>query len=151
MNALGFLTKRAMWHISALGSAIFMIILILFYFFLGKSRLSFELFIGLLIVFAVAVPIKLLCYKDRPKKRIFSNLIEKIDAASFPSIHANRAAMIFIIMSFYFWSIPMVLFLFAMSILVSYSRIYLERHYLKDVIFGYVFGLVEGALIVFLA
>jgi membrane-associated phospholipid phosphatase len=151
MKPLKFLTDRAMWHISALGSAIFMILLILFYFFLGKSRLSFALLIGLLIVFAVTVPIKLLHYKERPKRRSFSNWIEKIDASSFPSIHANRASLIFVIMSFYFWSIPMAMFLFAISILVSYSRIYLSQHYTKDVIFGYVFGLIEGALIVFLA
>ncbi len=149
MKPVKFVTERVMFHISALGSAAFMIILVLFYFFLGKTRLSFELFIGLLLVFAVAVPIKLLFYRDRPRRRRFSNLMEKIDAASFPSMHANRAAMIFIIMSFYFNGIFFAVFMFAMSLLVSYSRIYLERHYWKDVVAGYVLGLIEGGLIVF--
>jgi len=137
-----------MWYISNFGTSLFIIILAITAFLAGKSSLSLQLLAGLIICFMVIFPIKMLFYKDRPERRMHKNWIEKFDAAAFPSAHSNRAALLFIILSFFFAKIQLAVFFLVMSLLIGYSRIYVKRHYWADVVVGYFIGIVEGFLIV---
>jgi len=148
MKKAEFVFEKMMWHLSGLGTTVFMIILGVAAFLLGKATLSIQIAAGIILVYAVVFPIKWFFYKERPAKKKYSNWLERLDAASFPSAHSNRAALLFVILSSFFNNIYFAIFLFAMSISVSCTRVYLERHYWIDVIFGYVLGIAEGIIIV---
>lgn len=146
----GWLTEKIFWHLSVFGTELFMVVLAIFAFLLNQYRLSLQLAAGFVLVFAVGIPLKLIFYKERPEKRTHRTMVQKIDAASFPSLHSNRASMLVIILSAFFRNNYVGLFLFAISLIVAYSRIFLQRHYWSDVIFGYIFGIVEGMIILML-
>ena len=74
--------------------------------------------------------------------------MEKLDASSFPSIHAARATFLFIILSkFLFVGDIYGAFLGFMLFLVFYSRVYLKKHYWIDVIVGGVVGWLVGIIL----
>ncbi len=143
----GFISEKIMWHISGLGTALFMLVLAITVFLAGYELLALQLLAALAVSFAVAFPAKILFFKDRPNKKKHKNWIEKFDAASFPSLHSNRAALLFIILSVFFGRLPLAIFLAVVSVLVAYSRISLKRHFISDIAVGYCLGLLEGALI----
>ena len=94
----------------------------------------------------VSIFIKYFYFKERPLKKEKTNLIERLDAASFPSTHSMR------IFSLMFWIVllgDMKLTIYSTIIvfLVSYSRIYLKKHYLIDVIFGIILSFIINILI----
>lgn len=146
----GFIQEKLMWHISSLGTALFVLVLAAAVLLMGEYTLSAQLFSALAISFLVVMPIKFFFHRERPDKRKHKNWIEKLDAASFPSVHSNRAALLFIIISVFFGKIYLTVFLAIVSVLIAYSRVYLKRHYLSDVLAGYFLGLLEGVLIIFL-
>jgi len=147
MKKIKFVFEKMMWHISGIGTTVFMLILAIAAFLAGRINLSFQIAAGIFAVYLITFPLKWFFFRERPKKEKHSNWIERFDASSFPSAHANRAALLFVVLSYFFSSIHMALFLFAMSIMVSYARIYLQRHYWRDIAFGYLLGIAEGFLI----
>lgn len=148
MKPIRFLTGKIMSHISALGTGTFLILLILIALLWGRSALFWQLFIGIIIVYAIISPIKWFFHRERPDKQRHHNWMERYDASTFPSAHANRSALIFIVFSVFFGRWSMAILFLAISLVVSYSRVYLGRHYWKDVVVGYILGLVEGVLVV---
>ncbi len=77
-------------------------------------------------------------------KRPRPGLVEKGDyyfewnRYSFPSLHTSRAFMLGGIMySFYHWALPGLL---AVALLIAFSRLVLQKHYLSDVICGAIVG-----------
>jgi len=147
MKKIKFVTEKMMWHVSALGTTLFMVVLGIAAFLAGKTNLSIQIVAGILIVYAIAFPIKWFFFRDRPAKKKYSNWIERFDAASFPSAHANRAALLLVVLSSFFGNAYMTAFLFLLSILVPYTRIYLQRHRFGDIAFGYLLGIMEGIVI----
>lgn len=87
--------------------------------------------------------IKYLWHKPRPNGQEFNNGFEKIDAGSFPSIHASRISLVYLSLSYIHYINGQLLLvpIFVLIILVvGYSRIFLKKHFFVDVMAGYGFG-----------
>jgi len=104
-------------------------------------------FIILLLAFLlnefICSTIKYLWHKPRPNGQEFQNGFEKIDAGSFPSIHASRISLVYLSLSYlhYIEGNPILVPVFITVILVvGYSRIFLKKHFFVDVMAGYGFG-----------
>ena len=150
MKPMRFLSRKLMTHISALGTGTFMVILILIALLWGRSALFWQLLIGIILVYAISSPIKWFFHRQRPDRQSHHNWMERYDSSTFPSVHANRSALMFVVLSVFFGMLSMAILFLAISLVVSYSRVYLERHYWRDVIVGYFIGIAEGVLVVYL-
>jgi len=134
--------KKIFEEITFLGGIMFYLLFSLFFLMINKTDYFIQLILGLLFIYLLTIVIRIFYFKPRPKKVHYNNLIEKIDASSFPSVHAARITFIslFILINFlpnlFFTSI--ILFL---NLLVFYSRIYLLKHDLKDIIGGILLGI----------
>lgn len=87
--------------------------------------------------------IKFFWHKPRPNGQTFVNGLEKIEAGSFPSIHASRISFVYLFLAYihYMSENMLILPIFLIIILiVGYSRIFLKKHFLVDVLAGYFFG-----------
>jgi len=131
--------------ISALGSFLFVCLVIILLVFIN-FRSALIILIGLVLIEAVGALIKVVFHKKRPNKQDHSNILEKIEAGSFPSIHSARGLLIGLGVYSLFSSIVMIGFVFLLVILVGISRIYLNKHYVVDVIGGYIFGFISWYL-----
>ena len=87
--------------------------------------------------------IKFFWHKPRPNGQKFDNAFEKIDAGSFPSIHAARISFVYANIAYPYYLmdkfLPVLLCILIIA-LVGYSRIFLKKHFLTDVIAGYIIG-----------
>lgn len=137
--------KNDLWSsVTMFGSPIFYLFLILF---LIKTDhlLAIKLIILLAAVEIFCWAIKILYKKDRPAAQSRENLIARIDANSFPSIHAARISALAIYLnsiyqSGYFMAVGLL-----MILLVGYSRIFLKKHDTKDVLGGFLIGVLMAA------
>ncbi|MEK6809115.1 MAG: phosphatase PAP2 family protein [Nanoarchaeota archaeon] len=107
-----------------------------------SSPLLVPLIAGSILTAAIVIVIRLFYFKPRPKKKDYSGLLEKIDASSFPSLHSARIVFLALIFSVHFADIYLTILCTIVAALVSYSRIYLRKHYLIDVVGGIVVGAV---------
>ncbi len=99
---------------------------------------------------ALCSGIKYLWHKPRPDGQLFKGALEKIDAGSFPSIHAFRIAYTYSSLAYlqYVQSGGGLLFpLVALVVVavVGYSRVFLRKHFATDVAAGYAIGLSVSA------
>ncbi len=105
-----------------------------------------KLLFGAAASYLIAGIIRIVYFKDRPNKESHSNFIERIDASSFPSIHAFRVSYILIVFSHAFQNLTATILIFTSAFLVCVSRIYLRKHDYVDVLGGIVLGIVQGYL-----
>jgi membrane-associated phospholipid phosphatase len=126
--------------ISAFGNPFILIIIILVI--LGINELFWKIIFGLIILEIFCSILKIVFYKDRPKKEKYTNLLEKIDSGSFPSLHTARSSFIFLILLF----LPSTNIIKTLSIFliisIGLSRIILKKHHLSDVLIGFLIGLI---------
>lgn len=86
--------------------------------------------------------IKIFFPKTRPNAQKYTNLLEKIDAGSFPSLHSSRITIVYLtLFSFANLLIFKIIFISIIPI-VMLSRINLKKHFLTDIIGGFVIGLI---------
>jgi undecaprenyl-diphosphatase len=137
------------YDISSLGSITFYLALSGLFLLLGNFTIFNRLFVGLLIIYIISTLIKSVYFKDRPKKQPYHTFIGKIDASSFPSLHATRSFFLFFIFHNYFHNAFFSLALFALALLVCYTRIYFEKHDYMDVLGGLVLGILVGFVVIF--
>ena len=72
----------------------------------------------------------------------YRGFIEKIDASSFPSIHAARITLLFVFfVKFFFKDLILISLSFMILVMVLSSRIYLKKHYFSDLLGGIFLGL----------
>ena len=102
--------------------------------------LFWSLFRGLLLVSTVVVLIRLFYFKERPKSQEYHNLIQKIDASSFPSLHTARIVFLAFMAYSIFHNQYVTMVAVLLAALVSYSRIYLQKHDWLDLVGGVVLG-----------
>jgi len=84
----------------------------------------------------------------RPSHEVYENinlLIGKGGKYSFPSNHAANSMALAFTTSFFFKS--SFKYLFILSIIIGFSRIYVGVHYPFDIIFGFIFGYLTSMLI----
>src|SRR3989344_1900245 len=106
---------------------------------------SLILFFGMVIIYAISGLIRFFYFRNRPKKMSYKTTLEKLDASSFPSIHAARVTFLAIfLIKFIVKDYLFVLLVILTWLLVCYSRIYLKKHYLIDVIGGVILGIVTS-------
>jgi len=84
--------------------------------------------------------IKLFFHKPRPDGQKYTNALEKIDAGSFPSLHSSRIAVVYLTLAYLAPDVWFRLLFVAVIFVVGYSRIFLKKHFLTDVLGGYTFG-----------
>jgi membrane-associated phospholipid phosphatase len=131
--------------VTSIGSLPFYAILVMFIHISGKERLSIELLISLVIVLAVTYTIRALYFKERPRKVSYSNMIEKLDASSFPSVHCARMAIMGLLFTInlanYYFA---VIFIWTIVVIVCATRAVLKKHYFIDIVGGLILGLLSA-------
>ena len=96
--------------------------------------------IGLFFTLMICYAIKFFFHKKRPKNMPYTNILERIQSGSFPSVHSAIIMYSGLIIISQVKK-PWIDLLFAATILiVGYSRYYLNKHYIKDIVAGYVIG-----------
>lgn len=111
---------------------------------------------GLGLLYIMVCGIRLLYFKQRPKKQSFQGFFERIDASSFPSMHAARSVVLsagiwFLLRESGIWFVVqewvminkdwlISLFLGMFILLTGVSRVWLKRHYWSDIIVGWIIG-----------
>ena len=127
--------------ITSLGSLWFYAIFMIFFLIL-KNYSSFKVLLsGFIIMYLAVIIIRSIYFKNRPIKYNYNNAIEKLDASSFPSLHAARTAFLAGFFIEYFSNILTSAFLVVLALTVLYSRTYLRKHDWKDVSAGVVLGI----------
>ena len=116
------------------------------------TRLFPPLLVGFFVNEMVCSGIKYFWHKPRPNGQEYANRLEKIDAGSFPSIHASRISFVYCSLGLTAYETGaawMLLVCLAVIITVGYSRIFLKKHFLVDVLAGYGFGIFWATLLYF--
>ena len=133
--------------ITALGSLFFYCILLIFLLLFRFYRLSFLIFVGLVIIYFVVYVIRFIYFKERPDKQRHSTFLEKLDAGSFPSLHAARTGFLFSVFGTLSNSVSLWIVLGFLSLLVLYSRYYLKKHHFVDLVGGSLIGFFLGTIL----
>lgn len=103
-----------------------------------------RLLIGFFVNEFICSAIKYFWHKPRPNGQQFDNGFEKIDAGSFPSIHASRISFVYLSLSYiyylnkHYFMLPVFLIVI---LVVGYSRTFLKKHFWVDVFAGFGFGI----------
>ncbi len=124
--------------ITAMGGLAASILLILLFAF---SPLLVPLIVGSIITASAVILIRIFYFKNRPKKETYANFWQRIDASSFPSLHTARIVFLAMIFSVHFANQYLTILCTIVAALVSYSRIYLNKHDWVDVLGGVVLGM----------
>ena len=110
--------------------------------FFSLEQLRFLLFFWIFFIFLELIwwAIKYFFFKERPNPMSYSNWIEKILAGSFPSLHSARTFSLFLLSCVFvniYVSFLFLIFWFS----ISYSRVYLKKHYWVDICGGVVLSI----------
>lgn len=142
--------KKIFEELTFFGGIAFYMFLVALFFVLGKVDLVLKLILGLVVIYLITFLIRLVYFKPRPRKVGYKNLLEKIDASSFPSVHVSRAVFLCFFMLFLFdLNLVIEVGIVVLMILVIYSRIYLFKHDIIDAIGGILLGILGlGVLVV---
>ncbi len=132
----------ALKDFTALGGLVLYIVFGVLFYFTGHQDVVLRLLIGLLLMYATIAPLRLIFFRKRPEIQKFSNIIEKIDAGSFPSMHATRTTFLALQMSAFFQNVMLTIAFTLVVAIVCYSRLYIKRHHPSDVFFGIILGIV---------
>ncbi|MEM4282435.1 MAG: phosphatase PAP2 family protein [Candidatus Woesearchaeota archaeon] len=113
----------------------------------GKWIVFSQLLLGLVAVYAAKAITSTFWFRKRPEKRVYTNLFERIDAASFPSVHSARSVVLGILVAALLQNILANLLIAGGVIAVGVTRIWLRKHYWSDIIVGWAYGAVIGLLL----
>lgn len=136
--------------ITAMGGAALYFVLILAALTFQQYHISLKLFLGFIFTGIISNFTRTLYFKNRPTKQQYHNLIERLDASSFPSWHTARIVFISLILGFYFNTFLTTLFFTSLALLVAYSRIVLKKHDWWDLFGGFFLGIVTYWLSLFI-
>ena len=140
--------KQDFWRdITTFGGAYFYFTLVLLFFAVGKTNFALKLTAGFFVIYFTAIIIRLFYFKNRPKKESYDNLLGKIDASSFPSVHSARVVFLALTLSEFSdsFQVKVSLLLFIIAGAVCYSRIAIKKHYWIDVNGGIFLGQIRRA------
>lgn len=141
MNELLFNCWKHVTHFG--GVFVYMFLVALFYV-LNFQELSKQLFIALIVAYVVTVVIRLFYFKHRPKRQRYKNILERIDASSFPSMHSMRAGIYLVLIPHHLNSLLSLYLFSALAIGICISRFIIKKHYANDIIVGFILGLIIG-------
>ena len=133
---------------SFFGALPFYLFLSFFIFFSGNEKLFERLIIGIIFCYAVVILIRIVYYKERPRKIEHGNIIEKVIASSFPSFHSCAVTILSLMICLYYKSAYMIALFSFISLLVFFNRYHLRKHYLSDIIAGILTGIIISISII---
>lgn len=133
-------------EISALGSLPFYCFVALLFLFLDRLELAADLFIGLAIAYPVTIAVRLAYHRDRPVPEEFTSILERIDAAGFPSMHSYRAGLLLLV-PLHYWSWKMGILFASVAMMVWCTRYSLKRHHIPDIAAGAALGIITALTI----
>lgn len=166
----GFIREDNIRDISALGGLPFYIAVMLWFFAANNKAILYELMLSLLLCYAITTSIRLVYFKKRPDadrrpdtqtktkddqmsssslasynqvvmhNQKYKNIFEKIDASSFPSLHAMRAGALGVIVAAFFNNIVITAAALVMIGAVGATRVMLRRHHSIDTTAGIAIG-----------
>src|SRR3989338_11119601 len=90
MNLRKFYMNSFMQDITAFGTVYHLAILVITLLFLNQNQVAYKLVTGQAVMYAFAIPLKLFFFRERPTRMAHKNILEKIEASSFPSVHTLR-------------------------------------------------------------
>jgi len=143
--------KDTIQDTKAFGGTPIFVLLAIVTFTIGQSELALQIIIGYVVAYALTAIIRMSYFRERPEPRAHSNFFQKVDASSFPSLHAMRAATLATIFSIFFDNSLLTLFFALVAIAVAMVRVYQKRHHKSDVVVGLIFGVAVGIAAVWLA
>lgn len=109
-----------------------------------SQTLGQQLVISLALIYAAAITIRSIYFKERPNHERHRSYFERIDASSFPSIHSARITGVAYLLRLY---TPEVFGLaIIVAALICISRIYLGKHDFWDILAGAALGILTGWL-----
>lgn len=111
------------------------------------------LLVGFFVNEIVCSAIKYFWHKPRPNGQQFKNGFEKIDAGSFPSIHASRISFVYLSLGYIHYlagNLLLIPVFLTVIFVVGYSRVFLKKHFFSDVMAGYFLGSIQFWIITFL-
>ena len=109
----------------------------------GWLPLLITLLLGLVACFTVTAAIRWLWFRQRPVPQQHSNWFQRIDASSFPSLHAMRAAFLAtVIIILARFSIAVVVASVLVTVAVCWARVRMKKHHISDVVVGAVLGVI---------
>lgn len=138
------ITRKLFEEITFFGGLFFYLSVIIYFLFSDRFFYSQILFYSLLIIYGLTLVIRLFYFRKRPSPETYHNLLQKIDASSFPSVHAARATVLFIFLTRFYYSLTVVILSMFLLIIVFYSRIYLKKHDLFDLLGGLILGILSA-------
>ena len=140
---------RIMLGFTQIGSGIAALVIALVLFLAGDRLLSYELMLGALTLWLVVELIKFLVHRSRPFIQLDQARIVGYRAIgrSFPSGHTSQAFFMATLLSHQFQlGMGGTFALYAIAVLVGFTRMYVGAHYPRDVIGGAVLGSIWGVL-----
>ncbi len=145
------LMRKGIEDLSALGAMPCYALVALLMLALGDGELFVMLLAGALVSYAVVFGIRLAYFKERPRREPHTGLLERLDASSFPSLHAYRATMLAALLGYLYPSWEMGALLCAYALAVMATRVLLRRHDIWDLLCGAALGaLTAWGLLAFL-
>ncbi len=150
MNNLTFATRTLWGHIvrdvGALGGLpLFVVITV--YFAVVDMDVALRLVGSLIAIMGTVYTIKFFYFKPRPTVTAdtFDTVMERLESSSFPSLHAARAALLF--MAFCTGRGMLTGFALLLVAFVGCTRLILKKHDIVDVLAGFTLGAMAGWLI----
>ncbi len=132
---------------TSLGGMFFYGLVVGGFFFLGDYDMVKRLLWVFIIITAISVIIRSVYFKDRPKKQKHSSFLERLDASSFPSIHAARSVSLAIILGRASEAHLFFIFAIIVAAIICFSRHYLNKHDSIDIVAGIILGILAGCLL----
>ncbi len=123
------------------------ILIIISSIFIGIEIKLLYIILGLLLTEMFCWIIKFFYYKKRPKEEVHANILERINAGSFPSLHSARSSFIFTCLFILSDNIILKILFITLIIIVGLTRIHLKKHYLSDIIAGYFIGIILSLIL----
>jgi membrane-associated phospholipid phosphatase len=141
---------RAIWLITQLGNMVTAILIAILFLLLNYRSLTVEIIFGSLLLWLLVETIKLLSDRARPFLTLEGTRVIgwRERGRSFPSGHTSQIFFLATLISHQFHpGVWVTIVLYAVAILVGFSRMYVGAHYPRDVIGGAVLGSIWGVLI----
>lgn len=139
-----------MWFATQLGSMWAALLSAPLFFFTGHRRLAIEVVLGTMTLWLVVEAIKMITDRSRPFLVLEGTRIigPRESGRSFPSGHTSQIFLMAMLLRYQFrldgWQ---VIALYAVAVLVGFTRIYVGAHYPRDVLGGAVLGSVWGVIV----
>ncbi len=153
MKRLGYVSKILsdfIRDISSLGGALFCGLYVLIFLIFGYYGFALKLLLGLIIMQILAIIIRSFYFKNRPNPEKYVDFFGRIDASSFPSLHAARSSFLMMMLISFFSNNFLDSLLVLLGIVVPLTRIVLRKHDWIDVVSGFILGLaVAGGFLYF--